>query len=54
MRMIYLAHPFGGEQENVDKVEKNHQGLATQTPGPAFYSRPYTTRVLLLQPTYLS
>ena len=22
MKLIYLAHPFGGKQENVDKVEK--------------------------------
>jgi len=21
MRMIYIAHPFGGEQENIDKVQ---------------------------------
>ena len=22
MKLIYIAHPFGGEQENVEKVEK--------------------------------
>ena len=27
MRLIYIAHPFGGEQENVDAVEKIVKGL---------------------------
>ena len=27
MKQIYVAHPFGGEQENVEKVEKIIKGL---------------------------
>lgn len=27
MKLIYIAHPFGGEQENVEKVEKIIKGL---------------------------
>ncbi len=39
MKSIYIAHPFGGEQENVEKVEKIIKGLLHKHPDCTFYSR---------------
>ena len=32
LKLIYIAHPFGGEQENVEKVEKIIKGLLHKHP----------------------
>ena len=43
MRMIYVAHPFGGKQENVDKVQKIIIGLLHKHPDCTFYSPLHAT-----------
>ena len=43
VKLIYIAHPFGGEQENVDKVEKIITGLLHKHPDCTFYSPLHAT-----------
>lgn len=52
MKSIYIAHPFGGEQENVEKVENIIKRLATQAPR-LHVLQPTTRDRVLLQPAYL-
>ena len=54
MRMIYIAHPFGGEQENVEKVEKIIKGLLHKHPDCTFYSPLHATGFFYSQLTYLT
>ena len=53
MRMIYIAHPFGGEQENADAVEKIVKGLIHKHPDCTFYSPLHATGFFYSQLTYL-
>ena len=52
MRMIYLAHPFGGEQENVDAVEKIIKGLLHKHPDCTFYSPLHATGFFYFEVSY--
>lgn len=52
MRMIYLAHPFGGEQENVDDVEQIIKGLLHKHPACTFYSPLHATGFLYNELSY--
>ena len=49
----YIAHPFGGEQENVDAVEKIAKGLIHKHPDCTFYSPLHATGFMYSQLTYL-
>ena len=53
LRLIYLAHPFGGEQENVEKVEKIIKGLLHKHPDCTFYSPLHATGFLYEELSYL-
>ncbi len=53
LRLIYLAHPFGGEQKNVDRVEKIIKGLLHQHPDCTFYSPLHATGFFYGQLPYL-
>ena len=53
MRMIYVAHPFGGEQENVEKVEQIIKGLLHKHPDCTFYSPLHATGFFYGQLPYL-
>ena len=53
MKLIYIAHPFGGEQENVEKVEKIIKGLLHKHPDCTFYSPLHATGFMYSQLTYL-
>lgn len=53
MLMIYIAHPFGGERENVEKVEKFIKGLLHKHPDCTFYSPLHATGFMYSQLTYL-
>ena len=53
MKLIYIAHPFGGEQENVGRVEKIIEGLLRQRPDCTFYSPLHATGFMYSQLTYL-
>jgi hypothetical protein len=53
MRMIYLAHPFGGEMKNVDKAEKLIKELLHKHPACTFYSPLHATGFFYSQLTYL-
>lgn len=53
MKSIYIAHPFGGEQENVEKVVKIIKGLLHKHPDCTFYSPLHATRFFYNQIAYL-
>ena len=53
IKLIYIAHPFGGEQENVDAVEKIVKGLIHKHPDCTFYSPLHATGFFYSQLTYL-
>ena len=53
IKLIYIAHPFGGEQENVEKVEKIIKGLLHKHPDCTFYSPLHATGFMYSQLTYL-
>ena len=53
MRMIYIAHPFGGEHENVEKVQAIITGLIHKHPDCTFYSPLHATGFMYSQLTYL-
>ena len=46
MKLIYIAHPFGGKQENIEKVQKIITGLIWQMPDHTFYSPLHATGFL--------
>jgi hypothetical protein len=43
MKLIYVAHPFNGEKENVEKVEKIIRRLLTDNPDTVFLSPLHAT-----------
>lgn len=51
--MVYIAHPFGGEKENVEKVEKIIKVLIHKHSDCTFYSPLHATGFLYGQLTYL-
>ena len=53
MELIYLAHPFGGEQENVTKVEAIILDFVLKMPDHTFYSPLHATGFMYSQLTYL-
>ncbi len=53
MRMIYVAHPFGGKQENSNKVEQIITDLLPECPGCTFYSPLHATGFLYDSLDYL-
>lgn len=53
MKLIYIAHPFGGLKENVDAVEKIVKGLIHKHPDCTFYSPLHATGFFYSQLTYL-
>ena len=53
MRMIYIAHPFGGDPENVTKVEAIILDLVLKIPDHTFYSPLHTTGFLYDSLDYL-
>lgn len=53
MKLVYIAHPFGGLKENVDAVEKIVKGLIHKHPDCTFYSPLHATGFMYSQLTYL-
>ena len=53
MRMIYIAHPFGGEKENVEKVQKIITDLLHRLPNHTFYSPLHATGFFYNELSYL-
>lgn len=53
MKQIYVAHPFGGLKENVDKVEKIIKDLLHKHPDCTFYSPLHSTGFFYRQLPYL-
>ena len=53
LKLIYIAHPFGGLKENVDAVEKIIKGLLHKHPDCTFYSPLHATGFMYSQLTYL-
>jgi hypothetical protein len=43
MKLIYLAHPFSGKQENVEKAERILRRLMREYPDYVFYSPLHAT-----------
>ena len=54
MKLIYLAHPFGGKQENIEKVQEIITGLIWQMPDHTFYSPLHATGFLYDGLDYIS
>ena len=53
MKLVYIAHPFGGKQENIEKVQKIITGLIWQMPDHTFYSPLHATGFLYTELDYL-
>lgn len=53
IKLIYIAHPFGGEQSNVDKAETIIKKLLHKHPDCTFYSPLHATVFFYKQLTYL-
>ena len=53
MKLIYIAHPFGGEQENVEKVENIIKRLLHEHPDCTFYSPLHATGFLYDKLNYI-
>ena len=53
MKLIYIAHPFGGEQENIDKVQAIITDFVKRVPDHTFYSPLHATGFFYGQLTYL-
>lgn len=53
MKLIYLAHPFGGKQENIDKVQATILKLLKKHPRCTFYSPLHATGFLYNEMDYL-
>ena len=43
MKLIYIAHPFGGKQKNVERVEQIIKRLIKRYPDYTFYSPLHAT-----------
>ena len=54
MRMIYIAHPFSGKPENVEKVQEIIINLLHDTPNCTFYSPLHATGFFYSQLPYLT
>lgn len=50
--VIYIAHPFQGKPENVEKVEKIILGLIEKYPDYTFYSPLHATGFFYFKKTY--
>jgi nucleoside 2-deoxyribosyltransferase len=53
MKLIYIAHPFDGKQENIDKVQAIILDLALKLPDHTFYSPLHATGFLYEELSYL-
>ena len=53
LKLIYIAHPFGDQQENVEKVEKIIKGLIHKHPDCTFYSPLHATGFLYNDVDYI-
>ena len=53
MKLIYIAHPYGGKQENIDKVQALILDLLQKHPDHTFYSPLHATGFFYSQLTYL-
>lgn len=53
MKLIYIAHPFEGKQENIDKVQAIILGLALKLSDHTFYSPLHATGFLYEELSYL-
>lgn len=53
MKLIYLAHPFGGEQSNIDKAGKLIKELLHKHPACTFYSPLHSTGFLYDKLNYI-
>lgn len=53
MKLIYLAHPFGGKKENVEKAEKIITDLIHRLPEHTFYSPLHATGFFYKELSYL-
>lgn len=53
MRMIYIAHPFGGKQENADKAREIILDLLYKYPDCTFYSPLHATGFFYNELSYL-
>ena len=53
MRMTYIAHPFGGEQENIDKVQEIIIDFVSQISDHTFYSPLHATGFLYNDVDYI-
>lgn len=54
LNLIYIAHPFGGKQENVDKVQAVILRLIKQYPECTFYSPLHATGFFYHEMDYLT
>ena len=53
IKLIYIAHPFGGKQENIEKVQKIITDLIWQMPDHTFYSPLHATGFFYNELSYL-
>ena len=53
MQLIYIAHPYGGKQENVNKVQSIILDRALKLTDHTFYSPLHTTGFLYEELSYL-
>ena len=53
MKLIYIAHPFGGNPENIDKVQYIITDLVKRVPDHTFYSPLHATGFLYDSLDYL-
>lgn len=53
MKLVYIAHPFDGKQENIDKVQAFVLDLALKLPDHTFYSPLHATGFLYEELSYL-
>lgn len=54
MKLIYIAHPFGGDPENVTKVEAIILDFVLKMPDHTFYSPLHATGFLYTELDYLA
>jgi len=53
MKLIYLAHPYGGDLANVEKVEQIIKGLIHKHQDCSFYSPLHATGFFYSQLSYM-
>lgn len=53
MKLIYLAHPYGGDPANVEKVEQIIKKLLHRFPALTFYSPLHALGFVYSQLTYM-